>query len=204
MKPYPFGEIIMKTAIGIGTALVLSASGACAAPDNSRAMNDVVNHFFAAYRTVEVSDGIPDAKARPKYEPFITPALDQLLIQGDQAEARYAKATNYDYPPLLEGDVFTSNFEGATSYAVRACTAGGKTGTCTVDLVYDESKSDNRHAGPPAKPVKWTDTIYLLLTDKGWRIDDIGYGAGFDFGNKGKLRDELKWAIAESKKPQSP
>jgi len=184
--------------------LVLSASGATAAPGDSRAMGDVVNRFFAAYRTVEVSDGIPDAKVRPKYEPFITPALDQLLIEGDRAEARYARATNNDSPPLLEGDVFTSNFEGATSYTVGACAAAGKAGSCKVELVYDESKSDNRHAGPPDKPVKWTDTVYLVLTDKGWRIDDVGYGAGFDFGNKGRLTEELKWAIAESKKPQTP
>ncbi|GEM_PF-653053 len=194
----------MKIATGTCILLGLLASVASAAPAGNAAISDVVNRFFAAYRTVEVSDGIPDAKVRPKYEPFITPALDRLLIEGDQAEARYAKATNNDSPPLLEGDVFTSNFEGATSYAVKSCTASGKSGSCKVDLVYDESKSDNRHAGPPAKPVKWTDTVYLLLTDKGWRIDDVGYGAGFDFGNKGRLTQALNWAISESKKPQTP
>ena len=178
------------------------ASGAFA--DDSQSMMDVVNKFFAAYRTVEVSDGIPDDKVRPKYEPYITPALDQLLIQGHQAEIRYAKATQNDSPPLMEGDVFTSNFEGATSYTVKSCTATGKTGSCKVALIYDDSKSDNRHGGPPDKPFGWTDTVYLVLTGNGWRVDDIGYGGSWSFGNKGKLTTALKGAIAESKQPQSP
>ena len=41
------------------------------------------------------------------------------------------------------------------------------------------------------KPVSWTDTIYLVNTPAGWRVDDIGYGGAWDFGNKGRLSQTL-------------
>ena len=32
----------------------------------------------------------------------------------------------------------------------------------------------------------------------GWRVDDIAYGAGFQFGNTGKLTDTLKTVLREA------
>jgi hypothetical protein len=144
-----------------------------------------VKDFYAAYAGFHPSDGIPDAKGRAAYEPFISPALDKLLVDGDKAEAIFAKA-NKDSPPLIEGDLFTSNFEGATSYEIGACKADAKQAQCAARLTYDDHKD---------KPVVWNDTVYLVATPSGWRVDDIGYGASWAFANKGRLTGTLRDAI---------
>jgi len=156
-------------------------------------MNKVATSFYGAYSTFHPSDGIPNAKGRAKYEPFISSALDALLKKADEAEDRFAKA-NKDSPPLIEGDLFTANFEGAPAYNVGACSGDSKAGHCAVTLTYDPGKTNN----PKDKPFTWTDTIYLIDTPAGWRVDDIGYGGTWDFGNRGKLTETLHSVIRDS------
>lgn len=143
--------------------------------------------FYGVYMTLHPSDGIPDASERAKFEPFVSPSLDKLFAESRAAEDRYAKVTNHQSPPLVEGDPFTPNFEGATSYKIGACATDGKGGHCAVTLRYDDRKD---------KPISWTDTAHLVRTSAGWRVDDIVYGGNGDFGNKGRLTTTLEDAIA--------
>jgi hypothetical protein len=163
-------------------------SGASAAPAGSdtQAMFQIATGFYGVYSTLHPSDGIPDAKLRAEFEPFISPALDKLLTDGDTAEQRYVKATKNQAPPLVEGDLFTPNFEGATSLRIGTCVADGKGGHCPVAMVYDDRKD---------KPIRWIDTVELVNTPVGWRVDDIVYGG--DFGNKGSLTGTVRDAIKD-------
>jgi hypothetical protein len=179
------------TLAAVSAALFLAGAQACAA-DAAGDMASVVNQFYGAYATFHPSDGIPDAKGRARYEPYISPKLDKLLADGSRAEEAFAKA-NKDSPPLIEGDLFTSNFEGATSFKVGACSAGGNTGHCAVVLTYDDRKQN-----PKDKPVTWTDTVYLVDTPSGWCVDDIAYGATWEFGNKGRLAGTIRGAITNA------
>lgn len=172
--------------------LAFAAAALLALPahaDNAGDMSAAANGFYGVYATFHPSDGIPDAKGRAKYAPYISPALDRLLADGNRAEAAFAKA-NKDSPPLIEGDLFTSNFEGASTFKVGPCKGDAKAGQCSVALVYDDSREN-----PKDKPVAWNDTIYLVATQAGWRVDDIGYGAPWEFGNKGRLTKTLKDTI---------
>ena len=38
--------------------------------------------------------------------------------------------------------------------------------------------------------------VLLVNTPAGWRVDDIAYGGGWAFGNKGRLSELLKQTIA--------
>jgi len=168
-------------------ALLIScvAAGDAMADGDEAAMATTANGFYAVYETFHPSDGVPSAADRAKYAPFLSPALEKLLSDADAAEMRFAKA-NKDSPPLIEGDLFSSMFEGATSVQVAACSGDGKTGHCTVKLEY---------ANPGDKPINWTDTIYLVKAEHGWRVDDIAYGGSWAFGNKGRLSETLKQTI---------
>jgi hypothetical protein len=152
------------------------------------AMAKAANGFYAVYATFHPSDGIPDDTARAKYAPYISPKLNELFASAHAAQDRFA-AANKDTPPLIEGDLITSNFEGATSFKVGACTGDAKAGRCAVDFTYVDTDPKN-------KPVRWTDTASLVNTRQGWRVDDIAYGAKWDFSNKGRMSDTLKMAIA--------
>jgi|HubBroStandDraft_6_1064221.scaffolds.fasta_scaffold328198_3 hypothetical protein len=185
-------RVSARTAILVaGLIFVCASPGATRSAPGADDVQGVANGFYAVYGAFRPSDGIPDAKGRAKYEPFISPALDRLLMEGEAAEQRFVQATKNMSPPLIEGDLFTSNFEGATSWSVGPCETGAATAHCKVALGYrGGSKEDS-------KPVNWTDTIYLVRTSDGWRVDDIAYGAPWAFGNKGRLTQTLQSAIRD-------
>jgi hypothetical protein len=175
---------MMRTRLLVAALVVSSSAGAQSDSGPAQAANG----FYGVYMTLHPSDGIPDAATRAKFAPFVSPALDRLFADGEAAEAGYAKATKNQAPPLIEGDLFTPNFEGATSYKLGACTSDAQSGHCAVSLTYDDRKG---------KPISWTDTVFLVHTPQGWRVDDIAYGGNWEFGNKGRLTRTLKSAIDE-------
>jgi hypothetical protein len=173
---------------GFFAGSILSGADAATAASDTQAMFQTATGFYGIYQTLHPSDGIPDAALRAKFGPFISPALDKLFADADAAEGRYVKATKNQAPPLVEGDPFTPNFEGATSLKIGTCVADAKGGHCPVAMIYDDGKD---------KPVKWADTIMLVKAPDGWRIDDIAYGTNGDFGNKGSLTGTLRDAIKD-------
>ena len=180
----------MLAPAAVAVAILASPGAAQPAP----AVQDVATiakGFYTVYGTFHPSDGIPDAKARAKLELFISPALDCLLIEGSAAEARFSKLTKNMSPPLVEGDLFTSNFEGATSWSTGPCETGVAAAQCKVAFGYRGGSKED------PKPINWTDTIYLVRTSAGWRVDDIAYGAPWAFGNKGRLTQTLQSAIRD-------
>ena len=177
------------------TAFALLPVGAAADdPSDAQAMAQAVNGFYRVHQST-TQDGIPDAGTRARYEPYISPALEALLADGDAAETRYAKA-NKDSPPLIEGDLFSPNFEGVSSFKVGVCAVDANGGHCRIVLHYADA-----HPRPQDVAVDWTDTAILVKTPAGWRVDDIAYGGNWDFGNHGKLTDTLKSAIKDSGSP---
>ena len=159
---------------------------AAAAQSDQDALAKAAGGFYGVYMTLHPSDGIPDARTRAKFAPYVSPALEQLFVAGEEAEQRYDAATKHQSPPLIEGDPFTPNFEGATAFKIGACQSDAKGGHCAVALIYDDRKD---------KQLGWTDIVYLVRTPQGFRVDDIAYGGNADFGNKGRLTDTLRGAI---------
>ena len=174
-----------STHAGLAALAILLASVPLAAQTD---MTGVANGFLGVYGGFHPSDGIPDASGRAKLAPYLSPALNKMLDDGAAAEARFA-AKIKNSPPLIEGDLFSSMFEGATAWKLGACSASGATARCPVSFTHAQ-------AGHP--PVNWTDTLLLANTAGGWRIDDIAYGANFQFGNTGKLTDTLKTVLREA------
>jgi hypothetical protein len=177
----------MKSVIAAIAAIALVAT------DDARATGapaDGARAFYAVYGTFHPSDGIPDGKALARYAPTISPSLERLFVQAGQAGAKFANA-NKDSPPLIEGDLMTSNFEGATSSTVGDCAIKGRLATCKIDLVNDPGAEGE-------KPARWSDSLVLVDTDQGWRVDDVVYGATWAFGNKGRLSETLRHAITDA------
>jgi hypothetical protein len=177
----------MKTAIAT-LALLALMPGAHAA--DTDAMAKTADSFYAVYSTFHPSDGIPDAEGRARYAPYLSERLNGLLIQANAAENKFASA-NKNTPPLVEGDLFTSNFEGATTFKVGACVGDQKSGHCAIELTYNPGKTGN----PKDKPFNWTDMAYLVNSAQGWKLDDVGFGGNWDFGNKGRMSQTLDMVI---------
>jgi len=178
MKPIPFA------------LLLLLAIPARAAEDPAAA----VDAFYGVYNSQHAQGGgIPDATGRVRYAPVLSPGLNKQLAAAASAQARLTAKVHNAVPPMLEGDIFSSLFEGATAWKVGACQASAKTARCPVALSYTPPSAANAKS---AKPANWNDTVMLVNTPQGWKVDDVVYDAGFAFGNTGRLSAMLAMVVA--------
>ena len=126
---------------------------------------------------------------------MLSPRLNKQLSQAAAAQARLTVRVKNAVPPVLEGDIFSSLFEGATAWKVGACQQDGKTARCPVALMHVETAQPG---AKPQKPANWNDTLVLVDTSAGWKVDDVVYDAGFAFGNTGQLSDMLAMVAAQN------
>jgi hypothetical protein len=179
-----------------GWIAALFAGFVLAAP--ARAADDpaeAVNAFYAVYNAQHAqSTGIPDATVRLRFAPVLSARLNRQLADAASAQARLTAKVKNAVPPMLEGDIFSSLFEGATAWKVGPCQTSAKTARCSVALSYAPPPA----AGSKAKPATWTDTVLLVSTPQGWKVDDVVYDAGFAFGNTGRLSDMLAMVISSN------
>jgi hypothetical protein len=170
-------------------AFLLLATPALAAGDPAAA----VSVFYDVYNGQRAEGGgIPDATGRLRYQPVLSPRLNKQLMDAAQAQARLTAKVKNAVPPVLEGDIFSSLFEGASAWKVGACQGDTKTARCGVALSYAPP------AGSRAKPANWADTVLLVNTPQGWKVDDVVYDAAFAFGNTGQLSGMLAMVIASN------
>jgi hypothetical protein len=148
--------------------------------------DEALTGFYTAYLKIGVH-GVPTDAKRKRLEPFISSALDKLLIDALAAEKSYKELTRGSEAPLIEGDPFTSLFEGATAFKLGQCGGDDIAAHCSVDFIYNDD---------PPDPTHWSDLTFLINTETGWRLDDVAYGAPFDRANKGRLVERLNAAIA--------
>ncbi len=138
----------MKSAFGVAMGFVLLAITPLAAQTD---MAGAANGFLAVYGGFHPSDGIPDSAGRARLAPYLSPGLGKLLADGAVAEARFAAKVK-DSPPLIEGDLFTSMFEGATAWKLGACSPGANTRPLSGQLHPCRSRASgggmDRYAGP--------------------------------------------------------
>ena len=168
--------------------LLLTTLPAHAANDPATAANE----FYAVYKG-QPAGGIPDATGRLRYSPVLSARLNKQLTAAAAAQARLTAKVRNAVPPMLEGDIFSSLFEGATTWKVGACQGDAKTARCPVALTYAPPPAPNTKA---PKPANWNDTLLLANTPQGWKVDDVIYDAGFAFGNTGRLSSMLQMVVA--------
>jgi hypothetical protein len=181
MRRIPGAELRRVSPVLLMSALLLAGPSAAQAAGGSPSA--ATKAFYDTYLKVKPR-GIPDEKTRAMFAPLISPALEKLLADANAAEELHTERTKNQEPPLVEGDAFSSLFEGATAYKVGSCRKKPDSAVCDVHLTYAESKDD--------KPTKWVDQAALVKSGDGWVLDDIVFGATWDFGNHGRMQDLLR------------
>ena len=129
--------------------------------------------------------GLPDPAAMNAYNAFLCPALSAALADARVRQAAFIVARPGDKPPLAEGDLFTSLFEGADSAQAGDIVADGEGARASVALA--------RGVGPGA--TRWHDDLVLQRDQGIWCVADVAYGGSWPFANKGTLGDMLKAAF---------
>jgi len=156
------------------------------AADLDRDMKETVGAFYNIYISVR-SSGIPSEKEQLKFKPYISASLENLLQEAAVAERKYYKTTKGEVPPLVEGDLFTSLFEGASNFTVLSCDV--RTRSCLVEFNYFEPGNKSS--------TTWKDKVYLIQGPRGLLVDDIEYLGNWQFMHKGRLKELLKQVIEE-------
>ena len=134
----------------------------------------VIQNFYKTYAELKTS-GLPDARAMAKLSPYFSASLQKLMRTAQTTQARCEKTHPGDKPPWVEGDMFSSSFEGFTKFQVAG--AGANQGAQTIFKVNFEYVEKGQ------KPVTWTDEVALVQEKGRWVIDDVFYRMHSAFGN---------------------
>lgn len=155
------------------------------------AMQAAADAFYKVYSGLPRQGGLPNATARMRYAAVLSPRLNGLLNQVDAAQIRFSKRVKGAAPPLIQGEIFSSLFEGPTGWTIGTCSGDARAARCPVAMV---------HAAPaPGRPsFRWTDTLALVHTDGGWKVDDVIYDPDLRSGNTGSLSSMLGMVLAEA------
>jgi hypothetical protein len=153
-----------------------------------------VKTFYQVYLEVKPS-GVPTKKERAQFAPHISAQLQELLQGAEEVERSYAKATRGQVPPLVEGDLFTSLFEGAEAFRVISCQSTAGHGVCMVEFVMTDQRDKSSF--------RWQDKVYLVKSPQGWVVEDIEFLGDWPFMHKGRLQAILKKVIERGKKTRA-
>ncbi len=160
------------------------------AADDSGEIRRAVTGFYNLYIKIR-PQGIPQQNELAKFRRYFSPELTQKLRRAQQAEQQYQKANHGAVPPLIEGDLFTSLFEGASAFRLLSCGARGDAAWCEIEFTAIDPKDRSLF--------KWKDKIYLVRQSHRWLLDDVEYLGNWEFMHKGRLKTVLGDAINDSR-----
>ena len=149
------------------------------------APSPVVVAFYTA-RIASRTSGAPTADELRQFAPFLSDTLTALLKAATALRDREAKRAPDAKPPFVDGDLYSSRFEGPTSFVVLRDSASTTHSTSVVRFTYI-SNGDS---------YTWTDTVRLGRKGRFEVIEDIAYGGAGEFGNHGTLRASLEATLA--------
>jgi hypothetical protein len=95
---------------------------------------------------------------------------------------------------MVEGDLFTSSFEGAEAFRVVSCQSEAGQGVCMVEFTSIDPRDKSFF--------RWQDKVYLVKGPHGWVVDDIENLGNWSFMYKGRLQARLKKVIERGKNPR--
>ena len=134
------------------------------------------------YPLLQKQRGLPLGKDWQTLREWVTPTLAALIEGAQQEQAEFIKAQPGEKPPWVEGDLFSSLFEGVQSFTLGEARLQSDFAEVPVACVYAEG----------GHRTEWTDTLILVKTEQGWRLDDVNYGGNWAFANTGSLQAALR------------
>ena len=125
--------------------------------------------------------GLPDENEMKAYRAFVCPPLSAAMDAARVRQKLYIDEHPDDKPPLVEGDLFSSLFEGVDVATPAGTEVTGDKATVTMSMRFGEGDS----------AVRWKDIVLLARDQDSWCISDVEYRGDWPFANKGKLSQTL-------------
>ncbi|WP_374437837.1 hypothetical protein [Inhella sp.] len=173
----------MRAALPTALALLLLPVAASAGTNSPQ---QTVEAFYR-WRMASAMSGAPRGEELQQLRPWLGRELLCLLQAAGELRDRAAAAQPDEKPPFVEGDLFSSVFEGPQRLTLGPLKRGQQ--QSLLDLHFEADTG----AQPPL--FRWTDRAHLRLEGGRWVLVDIEYRAPIEFGNRGRLRDSLREAL---------
>lgn len=145
----------------------------CSSPESK--VTRVVNKFYSEY----------EHNFRIVNKQYVSDHLYGLILKAKEIENEDAmliknSAFPTDKPLLIEGDVFTSLYEGHTSFTIKKTTITGNKATTIVEF---KNKKYNQ---------TWEDEVQLVNEKSKWKIDDVIFKKEISsFGSTQQCLDQI-------------
>jgi hypothetical protein len=161
-------------------ALTLASGQTLAQTPGQTSSTEFAARFYRTYLKLKVR-GLPDAEQYKALSPLLSSDLQRLFEAARIEQAKAIAEHPDEKPPWADGDLFTSLFEGATSFRLGRPKRRGEYTDVPVRLAY-------RGGGAVSR---WEDTLVLIRTGDGWRVWDIKLNGDWQFKNGASLRGVL-------------
>jgi len=163
---------------------VVAAAGCAGAPSEQASAcpaadmpEGAVCAFYTRYLEVRPT-GLPTQGQQAVLAPWLSDRLEARLDDARQVQLRFRAESPGEKPPLVDGCLFASLFEGPTSFAVGAAATSGGVTRVPVQFRYGEDAA-------------WQDVIVLTRDGPRYVIDDIEFAGAGPFNPPGRLSDVL-------------
>lgn len=134
--------------------------------------------------------GLPTAEQLEALSPYLSNQLLTRIRAASLAQKAITQRSQIPEPPLIQGALFYSLFEGASGLV--QVTPEGSGSSVLVTLEYMAQPND-------PSPVRWTDRVMLVTENQQPVIDDLQYLGQWDFSRQGILSKQLDAVIASGK-----
>lgn len=148
--------------------------------DRDVTATDIARQFYTMREAIG-GTGAPLPRELAALRPFITDSLARGLARADSLRRHDIELAGDEKPRFADGDLYSSLFEGVTSFRAMPALANSEPVLVPVELINDRQRP----------VVHWIDTVVVAQHDGRWRVQDIRYGGLWAFGNKGSLLREL-------------
>ena len=125
--------------------------------------------------------GLPDEGEMKAYRAFLCPPLAAAMDAARVRQRAYMAEHPDDKPPLVEGDLFSSLFEGVEIATPAGTEVNGDSASVSMSMRFGEGDA----------AVRWKDAVLLGRDEGSWCIADVEYHGDWPFANKGKLSTTL-------------
>jgi hypothetical protein len=164
------------------TADAALAIGAPPTPESAqmRAATTLVTDFYEMRQRLGRT-GLPAENEMKAYRAFLCPSLSAAMDAARVRQKLYIDEHPDDKPPLVEGDLFSSLFEGTEAVVPAGTEVEGESARVNLSMRYGEGDT----------AVRWKDSVLLAKDEGSWCIADVEYRGDWPFANKGKLSTTL-------------
>jgi hypothetical protein len=179
LSPLRMLTLLAAVSLSFSATMTTSRAETPATTDTPKA---AAKTFYGILIKHQVS-GLPNKDVWKELQPRLSSKLISLLEAARAEQAAFMKKHPDEKPPWIEGDLFSSLFEGAQTHAEGEASVTGNKAEVPVTFTYTEGGSTT----------KWTDRLILTKGPAdNWLVDDVRFGGGWDFAPKGLLSDGLK------------